>query len=68
VTQSAFVCFVCVFQNKLRSFPYTLQLIGSYNRDDICLQRGKKLIFKLIQIYLILKKFKREFYTQADKL
>ena len=59
---------LCVFQNKQRLFPYTLQLIGSYNREGMCLQRGKKIVFKLIQVYLILKKFRGDLYTKADKL
>jgi len=67
MTQDIF-CVFCVFQNKQRLFPCTLQLMGSYNGEGMCLQRGKELIFKLIQICLSLKNFRGDLYTKANKL
>ena len=41
-------------ENKQRFFPIQNQAIGFYNLDSVCLQRGRKLVFKIqFTIYII---------------
>ena len=49
--------FLCVFygcQNKQRLFPYTLLSERFYNRDGVCLLRGRSRIFNIVQVELSL--------------
>jgi hypothetical protein len=41
-----YLCVLYLSQNKQRLYHLQLQLIGFYNRDEKCLQRGTGWVFK----------------------
>ena len=41
-----YLCVLYLSENKQRLVPLTAKLIGFYNRDEKCLQRGTDWLFK----------------------
>jgi len=41
-----YLCVLYLFENKKRLVPLQHKLIGFYNRDEKCLQRGTDWVFK----------------------
>jgi len=41
-----YLCVLYLSENKQRLVPLTAKLIGFYNRDEKCLQRGTDWVFK----------------------
>ena len=46
VLPTLYLCVLYLYENKQRLVPLTHKLIGFYNRDEKCLQRGTDWVFK----------------------
>ena len=46
VLPTLYLCVLYLSENKQRLVPLTNKLIGFYNRDEKCLQRGTDWVFK----------------------